>query len=96
MAINRKKYVIQESGQVTLPIEFRRKFGLNPGDEIMFEETDSGLLISTKEMILRRLLDEIGQALREKGVTLEDLIESGREIRGEIIKEKYGLDANDD
>jgi hypothetical protein len=27
-------------------------------------------------------LDQIGKILRERGVTLEELIESGREIRG--------------
>ena len=36
-------------------------------------------------------LDGIGEALRATGVTLEELIETGREIRWEIIKEKYGL-----
>ena len=37
------------------------------------------------------VLDRIGEALRATGVTLEELIESGREIRWELIKEKYGL-----
>ena len=37
------------------------------------------------------ILDQIGQALKERGIDLEELIESGREIRGELIKEKYNL-----
>jgi len=37
------------------------------------------------------LLDRIGEALRATGVTLEELIESGREIRGQLIAEKYGI-----
>ena len=37
------------------------------------------------------LLDRIGEALRATGVTLEELIESGREIRGELIAEEYGI-----
>jgi hypothetical protein len=36
-------------------------------------------------------LDRIGKALKERGVTLEELIESGREVRGQIIEEEYGL-----
>jgi len=40
-------------------------------------------------------LDRIGAVLLKKGVTLEELIESGIEIRGDIIKEKYGVDSND-
>ena len=31
------------------------------------------------------LLDLVGEALRENGVTLEELIESGREIRGQVV-----------
>ena len=28
---------------------------------------------------------------REKGLTLEELIDSGREIRGKLVEEEYGL-----
>ena len=38
-----------------------------------------------------RLLNRIGDALRERGVTLDELIEAGREERGPIFAEKYGL-----
>ena len=31
------------------------------------------------------------QILREQGFTLDDLIESGREERGKIVEEKYGI-----
>ncbi|GEM_PF-5439616 len=37
------------------------------------------------------MLDAIGEALREQGVTLDELIESGREIRGKLIEEQYGI-----
>lgn len=36
-----------------------------------------------------------GRALREKRLTLEELIESGREIRGQIIRERYDIQPND-
>jgi hypothetical protein len=35
------------------------------------------------------LLDEIGESLRARGITLEELIQSGREIRQELYEEKY-------
>ena len=38
-----------------------------------------------------RLLDRIGDALRERGVTLDELIEEGREERGAIFAANYGL-----
>jgi hypothetical protein len=35
-----------------------------------------------------KLLDEIGEELKKSGITLDELMESGREIRAEILKEK--------
>jgi AbrB family looped-hinge helix DNA binding protein len=93
--MSKKTYVIQENGQITLPIEWRRRHGLKKGDVVVFEETEDGLLISSHESQLRQLLDEIGDALKEKGITLDELIERGREIRQDIHDEKYALDAND-
>jgi hypothetical protein len=34
-------------------------------------------------------LDKIGKALKESGVSLEEFIERGREIRGEIVEGTY-------
>jgi hypothetical protein len=42
-----------------------------------------------------RLLDEIGEALKERGISLDDLIESGREIRQKIYNEKYARGSNE-
>ena len=92
----KKTYVIQENGQVTLPAEWREKYGLKKGDVVVFEETEKGLLINPRQALAMSLLDEIGEALEEKGVTLDELIERGREIRGEMVEEKYGLaDSNE-
>jgi len=81
--------VIQENGQITLPMEFRKRFGLKKGDFVVFKEMKEGLLISPREALAVSLLDEIGDALEKKGISLDDMIESGREIREEIYKEKY-------
>lgn len=81
---------VQEKGQVTLPTELRKKLGLKKGDLVEVVETPQGLLITPQEALAVRALDEIGAALRERGVTLEELIESGREIRDELVKEQYG------
>jgi antitoxin PrlF len=90
--MTKKTYVIQENGQVTLPIEFRRKYGLKRGDVVVFKETEDGLLISPREALAMKLLDELGEALEERGIDLDELIESGREIRQEIYREKYTRD----
>ncbi|PJF39554.1 MAG: AbrB/MazE/SpoVT family DNA-binding domain-containing protein [Chloroflexi bacterium] len=92
MEISRKKYILQESGSVTLPAEFRNKYGLEPGDEISFIETDEGLLISPREVLIDKLLDELGDDLRDEDITLEELMKRGREIRGRLLKKHYGID----
>lgn len=88
-------YIIQENGQVTLPIDFRRRYNLKKGDAVVFRETEGGLLISPKEAQIMKLLDEIDEGLRARGITLDDLIASGRAIREEIYSEKYAADADD-
>ena len=96
MEAGKKTYVIQERGQVTLPKEFRTKYGLKKGDEVVFRETEEGLLISPREAEVMKLLDELGEALREKGITLAELMESGREIRSDLLRTMYDLEPGDE
>lgn len=83
--------LVQEKGQVTIPSQFRRKYGIGKGDYVAFVDTGEGILIKRQEVVSAELLDEIGRQLQEKGVTLEELMESGGEIREEIARERYGL-----
>ena len=91
----KKLYAIQENGQITLPKEWRDRHDLKKGDLVAFEETDGGLLISFEEAKMLKLMDELGDVLREKGLSLEDMIASGREIRQEIYNEKYATQSDD-
>jgi AbrB family looped-hinge helix DNA binding protein len=79
-----KLSVVQEKGQVTIPAEIRKKLGLKKGDLVAFVETEQGVLLSPQEVIASEALDQVGRILREKGLTLEELMESGREIRGKL------------
>ncbi len=95
MLVAKTVYIIQENGQVTLPIEFRRRYNLKKGDAVIFKETEEGLLISPKEALVLKLLDEIGEELEARGISLDELIASGREIREEIYEEKYVSESDD-
>ena len=92
MQVSKKKYTIQESGSVTLPADFRKKYNLKTGDEISYIETEQGLLINARETLINKLSKEIGDDLRTNDVTLDELIASGRELRGGLLKELYGID----
>lgn len=88
---------VQQNGQVTIPIEIRRKWGLEPGDLIAFVETEAGLLIiPDAENVAMEALDRIGEALKAKGITLDELMEDGREIRGQLLEEEYGIQVEDE
>lgn len=91
MSSNLKVSRVQKKGQVTIPIEIRDRLGIQEGDFIAFVETDEGVLISRQEIAAMTLLNQIGEALKKKGIDLDELIESGRDLRGDLIKEKYGL-----
>jgi len=82
---------IQEKGQVTIPTKIRKKLNLRKGDMVTFVETREGVLIKPAEILLTEALDEIGKALKSEGITLEQWIERGREIRGKLLEEMYGL-----
>lgn len=82
---------VQQRGQITIPAEIRQEWGLEEGDLVAFERTDQGVYLIPQRLVALRALDRIGQALNERGITLEEMIEDGRAVRGEIVREKYGI-----
>ncbi len=89
-------YVVQENGQVTLPKELRREFDLRKGDTVVFERTADGWVIRKNEPDPMKLLDELGAILTARGITLEELIASGRDIRGEILRDQTAAEPERD
>lgn len=87
--------IVQKRGQITIPVEWRRKLGITEGGVVALTETEEGILLSPRKALAMDALDRIGEVLKEQGVTLEELIESGRDIRGEIVQE-YGLDTENE
>jgi AbrB family looped-hinge helix DNA binding protein len=83
---------VQEKGQVTLPADVRRRLGLEKGDLVAIVETPEGVLITPQEVVATRALDRIGEVLREQGLSLEELIESGRTERDELLRTQYGIE----
>ena len=87
---------VQQRGQVTIPIELRRKLGIEEGGMVAFTETENGILISPQEVLAMDALDRVGKVLKEQGISLEELIESAREIRQDIVEENYSLKTEQD
>ena len=81
-----------DEGYVALPVELRQKLGLQPGDLVSVIETPEGLLLTSRRVEIERDLARADAELAEHGLSIDELVESGREIRAEIVKERYGLD----
>ena len=88
---DRKFVRIQEKGQVTIPQEIRKKLGLKQGDLVAVMETPDGVFITPQQVVAAKALDSIGNILKEQGVSLDDLIASGRDIRTDLLQEAYGI-----
>ena len=88
---DRKLVRIQEKGQVTIPTEIRKKLGLKRGDLVAVVETPDGVFITPQQVVASKALDSIGDILKEQGVSLEELLAAGRQIRTEMLQEDYGI-----
>jgi AbrB family looped-hinge helix DNA binding protein len=82
---------MQEKGQVTIPLEIRKKLGLKKGDLVTFVETEAGVLIKPAEVIVSQALDELSKILEENEVSLEELMAQARKTRRKLAREKYHL-----
>src|SRR5690348_13727689 len=84
---------VQERGVVTLPRRVREKLGVKKGSIIAFVETAEGKIeVRALEADALATLDEIGAALNKKGVTLEQLMASGKRHRRKLLKDLFHLD----
>ena len=77
---------VTTKGQITIPIEFRRKFGINVGDKVVFMEIDGMLVIANSN---RMAFEEFQQAMtgeaEKAGITGEDdVVAICREVRSEL------------
>jgi AbrB family looped-hinge helix DNA binding protein len=88
---DRKLVRMQEKGQVTIPTEIRKKLGLKRGDLVAVMETPEGVFITPQQVLATNALDRIGDILKEQGLSLDELIASGRQIRTEILQDNYGI-----
>src|SRR5918998_1485267 len=82
---------VQEKGQVTIPQEIRKKLGLKRGDLVAVVETPEGIFITPQQVMATKALDSIGNILKEQGLSLAEVISSGRELRTDLLHETYGI-----
>lgn len=81
---------IRSKGTVTLPIELRRKYGLDEGDIItLIDLGDGSFLLTPIVTQVDRFGDRVAIAMAEAGVSEEDVLTTLDEERERYYQERY-------
>ena len=84
---------IRGKGTVTLPIELRRKYGLDEGDIItLIDLGDGSFLLTPIVTKVDRFVDLVAQAMAEEGVSLDEILTALDEERERYYQERYAGD----
>ena len=81
---------MRSKGSLTVPIELRRKYGLDEGDLLtLIDLGDGSFLLTPRVSQVDRLADRVAEAVQEEGLSLEDLLQVLNEERERYYGENY-------
>lgn len=70
---------ISSNGQITVPIEIRRKLSLKEGDKLMFFEKNGEIVLKNSSLL----------AIREAQASLQDINVSEEDILNDVMELRY-------
>ena len=81
---------ISVKGQVTIPIEIRKKLGLKEGDKVVFMEQGSNIVIlNSNRLAFEELQQGMAGAAEQAGITSEqDVVDIVKDIRHKMWEER--------
>jgi len=82
--------VLRDKRQLTLPRDICEQLGIGPGDRLTLYVEDGALVAKPNKTIALDALHELQRMFKESDITLKELLENGRRIRRELVKEYYG------
>jgi AbrB family looped-hinge helix DNA binding protein len=85
--------VLRPKRQVTLPKQICEQLGIGPGDVLELVVEGSTIIARPRKVAALEALREIRQAFERSGITEEELQRTGRRIRQEVARERYGVKA---
>jgi bifunctional DNA-binding transcriptional regulator/antitoxin component of YhaV-PrlF toxin-antitoxin module len=72
---------VRQRGVLTLPAEFRAKYGIQAGDTLRLLDLDGVFVLTPMTPMVLELAREIERLRREAGLSIEELLTSLREQR---------------
>jgi len=76
-------------GQITIPLRIRKKLDLKKGDELLFIETEEGIMLKTAAEV-REMFVISRKVAKDLGVTRKELLAVAEEEREYLWKENDG------
>ena len=64
---------LEANGRVLLPADVRRKLGIQPGDTLLLDVNDGGILLWTREMAARGLKDLVSRSVPAETSLVDEL-----------------------
>ena len=77
---------VTTNGQITIPVDIRRKLNIKDGDKVLFLESDEGVLMfNSSQVALRQLQREMeGEAEKAGLLTEGDVVSLCRNVRKKL------------
>jgi len=84
---------VRDRGQFTIPARIRREMGIRDGDVFSLIRLGDTLIATRKNLVAPEVARAIEALMRQKGMTLEDLLSGTEEQRQKYVRETYGLES---
>lgn len=81
---------IGEQGEIIVPEALRMAMGLHAGDTITAIQDEDGLIMIPNRLLVPEFAGYLSALLAERGLSVDDLMASGEDIRDTLFRERYG------
>lgn len=86
-AYQSKKVRVRDKGQLTIPFEFRKKFGIEEDTVVDVYQVGRAIIVAPENLLVRELARSVKGEMGDQRISLEDLLSELREGRHEYQKE---------
>lgn len=81
---------LRERGQLTIPSRYRKDLNLEENDALNVTKVGDVLILTSKRMAGDKLTKKFEKSMKDKEISLDDLLEDLKEQRKKYNKETYG------